>query len=103
MNGQTRCAPVERSQLKDPIDVTAPSDVDFSTAKEIADKKAKEVASSPMLLSWFDRRSGKFSPQVDFCEFNNRPVWLVFAESRGGDITIDINQEQYIFVYTDLS
>ena len=103
MNRQTRCPPVERSQLKDPIDISAPSEVDFAGAKDIADRKARELAADPMLLSWYDRQSGKFSPQVDFCEFDNRPVWLVFAESRGGDITIDINKEQFVFVYADFS
>ena len=32
-----------------------------------------------------------------------KPAWVIYAESRGGNITIDINQEEYIFIYLDLS
>jgi len=29
--------------------------------------------------------------------------WIVYAESRGGTIAIDINDEEYIFIYLDAS
>ena len=51
-----------------------------------------------MLLAWYDREAGAFSPQVTCCG-DDKPAWLIYAESRGGDLVIDINQEAYVFVY----
>jgi len=33
------------------------------------------------------------------CCSDDKPAWLVYAESRGGDLVIDINGESYVFVY----
>ena len=51
-----------------------------------------------MLLAWYDRGAGTFSPQVTCCG-DDKPAWLIYAESRGGDLVIDINEEAYVFVY----
>ena len=51
-----------------------------------------------MLLAWYDRGAGQFSPQVTCCG-DAKPTWLIYAESRGGDLVIDINEEAYVFVY----
>ena len=51
-----------------------------------------------MLLAWYDQGAGRFSPQVTCCS-DDKPAWLVYAESRGGDLVIDINGESYVFVY----
>ena len=51
-----------------------------------------------MLLAWYDRGAGAFSPQVTCCG-DAKPAWLIYAESRGGDLVIDINEEAYVFVY----
>lgn len=52
-----------------------------------------------MLLAWYDRKRGRFSPNVVCCS-ERKPGWVVYAESRGGNITIDINDESYVFIYT---
>ena len=40
-------------------------DLVFSAAKEIADKEALKINSDAMLLAWFDRKTGAFSPRVE--------------------------------------
>jgi hypothetical protein len=51
-----------------------------------------------MLLAWYNGGTGAFSPQVPCCG-DDRPGWLIYAESRGGNLVIDINDEAYVFVY----
>jgi hypothetical protein len=51
-----------------------------------------------MLLAWFDRKSGTFSPDVICCG-DTKPSWLVYADSRGADISVDVNDLDYVFVY----
>jgi hypothetical protein len=72
--------------------------LDFSGAKGIADKEALKINPDAMLLAWFDRRTGGFSPKVEWGGLK-KPGWLVYAESRGGRIVITINEEEYVFVY----
>jgi hypothetical protein len=85
--------------LIDPVDVSVedPS-LDFEKAKEIADQKAGEISEAAMLLAWFDRPGGRFSPPVE-CGGKAKPAWLVYAETRGGNIVISVNRETYVFVY----
>ena len=71
---------------------------DLASARRIADQKASEMASEPMLLAWYESKTGRFSPSVECCS-ETKPGWLVYAESRGGDIAIDINNQEYVFIY----
>jgi hypothetical protein len=93
------CIPLSREMLKDPIDLHLPeAPLDFARARAIADRRARQTVPEPMLLAWYDRDAGKFSPQIPCCG-DAKPGWLVYAESRGGDLVIDINGEAYVFVY----
>ena len=93
------CIPLRREMLVDPIDVNIADDtLDFERVKAVADQKACEISEDAMLISWFDRKSGRFFPQVE-CGGKAKPTWLVYAETRGANITIDVNQETYVFVY----
>jgi hypothetical protein len=93
------CMPLRREMLVDPVDVQVddPS-LDFAKAKEVADRRASEISEAAMLISWFDRTTGEFSPPVE-CGGKAKPAWLVYAETRGANIVIDINQEMFVFVY----
>ena len=42
----------------------------------------------------YEGSTGSFSPHVECCS-EHKPGWVVYAESRGGHITIDINDEAY--------
>ena len=93
------CIPLSREMLRDPIDVgVADVPLDFARARAIAEARARTEAADPMLLAWYDRGASRFSPQVTCCS-DDKPAWLVYAESRGGDLVIDINREAYVFVY----
>ena len=95
----TGCLPLSREMLRDPIDVgVSDTPLDFARARAIAGARARQEAADPMLLAWYDRGAGAFSPQVTCCG-DAKPAWLIYAESRGGDLVIDINREAYVFVY----
>ncbi len=76
-------------------------DLDFVKAKDIAKVKAMELAEDPMMLSWYNGKTGDFYPKLE-CGTWNKPVWIIFAESRGADIAININDGEYIFLYLSL-
>ena len=73
-------------------------DLDFSRAKTIATREARQRASNAMLLSWNDRKRAKCYPDFE-CGSRQRPPWVVFAESRGGNLTVDINDGEYTFIF----
>lgn len=76
-------------------------DLDFITARDLAKQKASELSADPMLLSWFSGKTGEYYPKTE-CGRSDKPVWLIFAESRGADIAININDGEYIFLYLSL-
>ena len=72
--------------------------VDFQEARKLADQKAEEHLAEPMLMAWYDSKAGKFSPNIVCCQ-EHKPSWLVYAETRGGELSVDINDLDYVFVY----
>jgi len=94
---------VTRDLLPNPADVRIhDGPLDFERAKMIAEQKAAETLGHPMLLSWYDAKKGVFSPNVTCCS-DKKPGWIVYAESRGGDFSVDINDEEFVFIYGDLA
>ncbi|OGP70351.1 MAG: hypothetical protein A2Z73_01425 [Deltaproteobacteria bacterium RBG_13_60_28] len=85
--------------LPNPVDLIIQDEaLDFLRAKKAADQRARELCAEPLLLAWFDRAAGRYSPNIVCCR-EDLPTWLVYALSRGGDLIIDINAEAFIFVY----
>ena len=76
-------------------------DLDISRATDLAKEKARENCNDPMLLSWYCGKTGEFSPKFE-CGYTHKPPWIVFAEARGGNLTIDINDGEYVFIYLKL-
>jgi hypothetical protein len=76
-------------------------DLDFAEAMDIAKQKAKEICDDPMLLSWHQGKTGESYPNLE-CGPGDKPAWIVYAESRGGDLTININEGQYVFIYLSI-
>jgi hypothetical protein len=76
-------------------------DLDFAEAMDIAKQKAKEICDDPMLLSWYQGKTGESYPNLE-CGPGDKPAWIVYAESRGGDLTININEGQYVFIYLSI-
>jgi hypothetical protein len=77
------------------------ADLNFAEAKTIAKGRATELAEDPMLLSWYSGKSGDYFPKYN-CGNWHKPVWIIFAESRGADIAVNINDGEYIFLYLSL-
>jgi hypothetical protein len=89
--------------LRDPIELRLDdANLDFSQAQSLARQRAGEICDKPMLLAWFDRARSVFSPNITCCR-EDKPSWLTYAESRGGDIVISINDLKYVFVFRGLT
>jgi hypothetical protein len=85
--------------LDHPVDIRVEdAGLDFAGAREVAERRARELCENPILLAWFDGKTGRFSPNIECCR-EDKPSWLTYAQSRGGDLIIDINGEEYVFVY----
>jgi hypothetical protein len=85
-------------QLINPVKIkTNRSDLDFTAAQSMADEKVKSLCPDPVLVSWYDATTGESYPSA--CGRTRKPGWLDYAESRNCDITVDINDEQFIFIY----
>ncbi|MEE4262623.1 MAG: AF1514 family protein [Desulfobacteraceae bacterium] len=78
------------------------TNLDFEEAKDFAKQKAAETSADVMLLSWYQGKTGQSYPNLE-CGPGDKPAWIVYAESRGGDLTIDINNGQYVFIYLSIS
>lgn len=98
----SECVPLTREMLRDPIDLRVQGPLDFSQAQSLARRRALAVGGEPMLLAWFDRARGVFSPNITCCR-EDKPSWLTYAESRGGDIVISLNDCDYVFVFRGTS
>jgi hypothetical protein len=72
--------------------------LDLMAARAAAKQKAREIDANAMMLSYHSAKTGEFWPSYD-CGGNGRPPWLVFAESRGYNLKIDINEGDYQFFY----
>lgn len=95
------CRTLTKEMLPNAVSVRVEEPLaDLAAARRIADQKASELASEPMLLAWYETKSGRFSPDVECCS-ETKPGWLVYAESRGGYIAIDINDQEYVFIYRE--
>jgi len=73
-------------------------DLGYDDAHDLAKHMAMELSADPMLLSWYCGKTGEYYPKTE-CGRLDKPAWIVFAESRGADIAININDGEYIFLY----
>ena len=76
-------------------------DLDIASAMDIDKQKAKELSDDPMVLSWYCGKTGEYYPKAE-CGRTDKPAWIIFAESRGADIAININDGEYIFLCLSL-
>ena len=75
--------------------------VDFNAARKSADDISKKKLKEPLLVAWYDGIAGKGHPDVHEC--TNKPGWQTSAESRGGRLTINVNDGKYVLIYTETS
>jgi hypothetical protein len=76
-------------------------ELDFVAAKTMAKAKALEINTDAMMLSYYDDRRSEGFPNYD-CGSQTKPPWEVFAESRGCNLIIDIDDGDYLFFYLKL-
>ena len=75
--------------------------LDLATASSLAKKKARAINRDAMMLAYHSGKTGEFWPNYE-CGGGGRPPWIVFAESRGYNLKIDINGGDYEFFYLRL-
>lgn len=63
-----------------------------------ADVLAKKVARDVMLVAWFDGKNDVGYPVVQECT-GDKPSWLAYAESHGGNLGVNINGGEFVFVF----
>ena len=73
-------------------------DLNFEKASDLSRERARQINKDAMMLAWFNRRSGEGFPDYD-CGAIDKPPWQVFADARGGNLTIDVNDGEFIFIY----
>jgi len=80
----------------------AEAGLDFEKAKHLAKRKAREICSEAMLLSWNNAETGAHYPAYE-CGRSGRPAWVAYADVRGADLTVDINDGRYTFMFLKLA
>jgi hypothetical protein len=95
------CEIPREDMLPNPVHLRiAEPGLDFEQAQRAAKNLAKSYYSDPMLLSWFDKKAGRYSPhEIACCKEGEPPSWVEYAKSRGGNLTIDVNNEAFVFVF----
>lgn len=73
-------------------------ELDFESAQALAKVAANHLVAGAMLLAWHDRPREKESPEVPEC--TGKPGWLAYAEGHGGNIRVDINHGEFVFIFT---
>ncbi len=74
------------------------SGLDFDEAYSLARGEAVKHLSDPMIMGWLDRKTGRHSPDVDCCREEGKESWEIYAESRGGNLRIEVGDE-YVFIF----
>ena len=72
--------------------------LDYAAAHAIADVLGKKVARDAMLVAWFDGKNDMGYPVVQECT-GDKPGWLAYAESHGGNLEVNINDGEFVFVF----
>ena len=86
-------------QLINPVKIkTDKADLDFVSAQTMAEAKVRSLCQDPMLISWYNANTGESHPNTA-CGSAGKPGWLNYAEARNCDMTVDINDEQFVFIY----
>jgi hypothetical protein len=70
----------------------------FECVKEAALDLAEKYGAETRLLSWFDKR-GRAHSQMDECCVDGQPSWIAYAEAHGANLTVDVNNEDYVLIF----
>nr|WP_320193217.1 AF1514 family protein [uncultured Desulfobacter sp.] len=76
-------------------------DLNFKQAKALAKEIAQQNGKNSMILSWKNGKTGEFYPTRE-CGTQKKPAWIYYAQVRGANLTININNGEYIFMILTL-
>jgi len=68
--------------------------------RSLANKEAIKYIQDPMILSWLNRKTGQHSPDVDCCQEDGKESWEIYAESRGGKLRAEVD-DQFVFIFRE--
>ena len=72
-------------------------ELNFQQAEDLAKKIAKKKCKNCMILSWKNGKTGEFYPTRE-CSTQKKPAWIYYAQVRGANLTININNGEYVFM-----
>ena len=73
------------------------ANLNFQQAEALAKKIAQKKGNSCMILSWKNGKTGEFYPTRE-CGTQKTPAWIYYAQVRGANLTININDGEYVFM-----
>ncbi len=68
----------------------------YEQARQAARQAASEICIDPMLLAWRDQEQDRYWPKYE-CGKGIEPPWIVWASSRGADLTVRIGKRWYFY------
>ncbi len=89
-----------RTELIDGVE----PDLDFMTAKSLADAAAAAVLEEPICLAWYDRANDRESPaHASECHGDcDMPGYVEYAVTRGAELKVVVGGGTYVFCYRPL-
>jgi hypothetical protein len=72
-------------------------ELNLQQAKNLAKKIALKKCNNCMILSWKNGKTGEFYPTRE-CGTQKIPAWIYYAQVRDANLTININDGEYIFM-----
>lgn len=72
---------------------------DFECVKKAATTEAHSYDCTSKLVSWFDRKRETFFSPGGSC-VKGMPSWVEYGAMQGADLTIDVNHEDYVFMFS---
>jgi len=75
-------------------------EIGFEEARSLANRAVGKYIGDPLILSWLNRKTDQHSPDVDCCQEDGKETWEIYAESRGGKVRVELD-DQYVFIFRE--
>lgn len=72
--------------------------LDYEMAKSFSDLEDSQLSKEFMIVAWYDGQNDVEHPSVPECQ--HKPGWQAYADGHGGEIKVDINGGEFIFIYS---
>lgn len=92
--------PITASVMKNITIAVDGAELDWDVARDLAFALANRHNEDPMLMSWFDKTTGRFSPSCCKCEIKDGAAWEIYGKNHGGRYRISVNDDTYVFIYS---